>query len=113
MLKISLTPQTCSCPNTSYTCEVDDATEIRWATEYSNQIFVYTENSLVGQSLQTTDNFQVTFTRTEEGEYHNFTSTLHVTNLDQNGTNLTCLGHKHTSTIKDTIRICIIGIQDT
>ena len=113
MLDISLTPRTCSCPNAKYTCEVYDATEIKWrtnTTRTSNKdIFLYTATS--DTSHREYGGFQVSFTFEQRGDLvSNFRSTLEVTDLDQNETDLTCEGSRgQTMTVNTTTEICIIG----
>ena len=113
MLDVSLSPRTCSCPNTTYTCEVNDATDIRWKTSTTGDtdMFYYDVNS--DTSYREDNSFQVKFTymyEEEDDTKFNFTSTLKVTDLDQNETNLTCEGIIGRSAISNTTQICIVGI---
>ena len=98
MLDISLRPRTCSCPNATYTCEVNDATGINWKTNTTgdSDVFLYTVSS--DTKHRNDDGFRVRFTFEEAGEFvYNFTSTLEVTDLDQNETNLTYIRYRGTT----------------
>ena len=111
MLDVSLSPRTCSCPNTTYTCEVNNATDIRWRTSTTGDtdIFYYTVNS--DTSYRERDGFHVNFTHKQAGDLvYNFTSTLEVTDLNQNETNLTCEGSRGKDKIINTTQICIVGM---
>ena len=117
MLDISLTPRNCVCPNISlsYTCEVNDATEIHWKTSTSNGTddFQFTANS--DDSHRKTNDFQVNFSRVPAAEdyYRHFTSILEVTNMDLNGTDLQCIGFNLTMNVRDTVQICVKGTTNT
>jgi hypothetical protein len=106
MLGISLRPRNCSCPNATYTCEVNEAVEILWKTKESQ--FQYTV--LSGMPYRESDHFQVNFTSEPGQDFDNFISTLKVLDVDVNGTDLTCEGSVGSRmSINSTIQICIIG----
>ena len=116
LLDISLRPMDCLCPDSSYTCEVNDATEIQWianTTSDTDVFFQYTVNS--GDSDRETDDLKITFTRESASVdyYKHFAATLQVTNLDLNGSDIQCIGFNLTMNVSKTVQVCIRGTCTT
>ena len=112
MLETLLTPRSSICPTKNYTCVVTAGVEIRWLTNTTNRrelqhFFTNHQDAYFEEG-----GFQVTFMPHGGG---NFTSSLHVQDLDLNGTNLTCeavdsdVNMDDSETKNDTITICVTG----
>ena len=110
MLETLLTPKDhCICPSANYTCLVTSATEISWKAvgepdfkHASSDPDIYLEGG----------GYQVTF-RSEPG--NSFSSSLHISDLGLNGTNLTCEGFVDVVDGDDlrpanTTTVCVVGM---
>lgn len=86
------------------------STEINWETNNTGgSVFLYTANS--GENNRCEGGFQVNYTHQSSigSVLSNFTSTLLVTKLDVNGTDVICEGTAGMTADDDTITICIVG----
>ena len=114
MLETLLTPtHRCICPSANYTCLVSSATEISWKTEGEHDNLRHTQGSPSEQQFVEVGGYQVTFTRGPGGT--NFSSSLHIRDLDLNGTNLTCEGFAGIvdgvpQRLANTTTVCVVGI---
>ena len=100
-------PKVCVCPNESYTCEVKFATLLILSID-SNEI----QYGRIGEATyHEVGNFRVRLSgiNTAESFLLNFTSTLSVSDLAANGSNLTCEGFANPNTTFDNITVCVIG----
>ena len=86
---------------------------MQWITNRTDFEYSVTDDS--DDPFQETDGFRVTFTNERATvDYDNFTSTLLITDLAVNETDLTCRGvaflnRDSIMTINNTIRICVVG----
>ena len=113
---MSVKSKECICPDGSYICVVNVASQIKWFTAAldSNKL----EYSLLSASGDFRDEggFRVNFSSTMHSEdFDNFTSFLFVVNLALNDTFVTCEGRIISSRMiveinNDTVLICIIGM---
>jgi hypothetical protein len=110
-LDISLQPRSCICPSEGYTCQVKLATALVWKTNSTTENDIKFNPSDGGYEYK--DGFKVNATAvqgTEESKLlFNFTSTLLVTELKANGTNVTCEKIEGMMTNSDTITICLVA----
>ena len=111
MFNVSLQPRGCICPDSGYTCQVNNATEINWITSSTTG----NDLSYVSSGRERIRNkgyFHVKFTHEKVTSLlFDFTSTLFVTNFNANGTNLTCEKIEGSMvTDNETIVICIVGM---
>ena len=100
-------PPGCVCPAENYTCEVSTGIKIRWESSTLTQEY---DIEGTAEDYVVKGGFQVHFRK----EGVNLTSTLHVNDLDFNGTNLTCdgidfLGMGEFKTVEETITVCVVG----
>ena len=109
-------PRHCICPDEVYTCHVSLATEIQWITNRTgDNDFEYSVTDGDDEPFQETDGFRVTFTNERATvDFDNLTSTLLITDLAVNKTDLTCKGtavlnRDNITEINNTIRICVVG----
>ena len=109
-------PRHCICPDEIYTCHVSLATEIQWITNRTgDNDFEYSVTDGDNEPFQETDGFRVTFTNERATvDFDNLTSTLLITDLAVNETDLTCRGtavlkRDNIMTIYNIIRICVVG----
>ena len=110
MIEVSLQPRNCICPSKGYTCNVSNALEFNWKTNTTSAPdLLYTTNGRA--SKRRINGFLVNFTHME-GMNHlaNFTSTLLVTDINLNATDITCEGLIGGMIANDTITLCIIGM---
>ena len=91
MLGVVLLPkQRGLCPSENYTCVVNTATEIAWHTVSTERRDLVSALSGDTEEYVEADGFQVTFIKNRTTKI--FTSSLHIGDLNLNGTNLTCEG---------------------
>ena len=107
-LPLLLPSKRCLCPKEDYRCEVTSGVGVAWRTVTINR----TELSITNDedTLYTEEGgFQIRFVR----NLGNFTSVLHVSNLNLNETNITCEGiyfdQMSTLRLTNTTKICIAG----
>ena len=110
-LETLLTPRGCICPSKNYTCEVRAGIGIVWQGETIPEDGLEHSVNTVAEERYIADyGFQVTLRRIGVG---NYTSTLHVSDLGLNETNLTCRGLnvENFMTISEahSISICVTG----
>ena len=110
MIEVSLQPKTCICPSKGYTCHVSNALELNWKTSTtSTPDLLYTTSGRARE--RHINGFQVNFTYVLLiNNLANFTSTLLVTDINLNTTNITCEAIIRGMTANDTITLCIIGM---
>lgn len=90
MLRTSLKPDGCICPNENYTCAVEGGIEIAWkSTVSARDDFEHSVTDTYDDKYVEKNGFQVSFKREQ---LYNFYSMLHVNDLELNGTSLTCEG---------------------
>lgn len=110
MIEVSLQPRDCICPSKGYTCHLKLASEISWKTNTTSATdFLYTASGRYSE--RRINGFQVNFTHVlGMNNLVNFTSTLLVTDINLNATDITCEGLIGGMTANDTITLCIIGM---
>ena len=107
MLEVSLKPEHCTCPNDGYTCVVRQGIE-EWVANTSTfvKFSLSDENGTITDS---SDIFQADFLQNFSALY----STLFVTDLSVNESNITCQGIalvvNMLVTSSETVEICVIG----
>ena len=112
-LETLLTPiDRCVCPSANYTCLVYSATEIAWRT-VGDYEFMHTQRSSKDEIYVEVGGYQVTLTKGPGDD--NFSSFLHIRDLDLNGTNLTCEGlvaivGSEDQKLANTTTVCVVGI---
>ena len=115
MVEVSLQPQDCISPSKGYACHVNLASEISWKTNTTEEnTFFAIVSGRVGDGE--VGGFRVNFTIEPQQTLANFTSTLLVTNIHLNETDVTCEG-KAAAAAADvnngsTTTICIIGMLE-
>ena len=112
MVEVSLQPKDCICPSKGYTCHVNLASDISWTTNTTDEnTFFAIVSGRVGEGEM--GGFRVNFTIDPLQTVANFTSTLLVTNIHLNGTDVTCEG-RVTADVDNssTTTICIVGMLD-
>ena len=110
MVEVSLQPKDCICPSKGYTCHANLASEINWKTNTTDEnTFFATASGRVGKGEM--GGFRVNFTFEPHQTVANFTSTLLVTNIHLNGTDVTCEGRITVDVNNSsTTTICIVGM---
>ena len=115
MSEVSIQPKRCICPSEGYTCQTKDLTLLNWYPTCNNTTDddLEFDTLILGSSTvveRECGGFKVNFSAEHRrGQLPTITSTLLVTNLSVNGTNLTCEGAFLGTTINDTIPICVVG----
>ena len=110
MLEVSLRPEHCTCPNDGYTCVVKQGTELEWIanTETFVKFSLSDENGTITDS---SDIFQADFFIKQD--FSALYSTLFVTDLSVNESNITCQSAAVVMnmpvTSSETVEICVIG----
>ena len=112
-LEVSLTSRDCICADESYSCVVSSGIAIAWLTNTT------TDREDLELSVTNDDDeiyiekggFQVSFRREPGGNYY---STLHITDLSLNETELICegtgiIGMANTERMTNTTVICVRG----
>ena len=112
MLEVSLQPKDCICPSKGYTCHVNMASEINWNTNTTEEnTFFATVTGRFGEDEM--GGFRVNFTFEPHQNLANFTSTLLVTNIHLNETDVSCEGRVTTDVNNSsTTTICIVGMSE-
>ncbi|CAI8005357.1 hypothetical protein GBAR_LOCUS4180 [Geodia barretti] len=107
-LPLLLPPQRCLCPNEDYICEVTSGVGIVWRTVTINGTGLSVINDEDTLYIEE-GGFQIRFVR----NLGNFTSVLHVSNLNLNETDITCEGIYFVQIsrlrLTNTTKICIAG----
>lgn len=115
--RVSVEPHRCICPSQNYTCQADNVIRMRWVSESLTStggpiIYSLLDDENERMAEQQRDGLvQVTFKQTMIVESSaNISSSLFITNLTLNETNITC----HVSVMvgqncEETIPMCIIG----
>ena len=114
MFETMLTPiGRCICPSANYTCLATSATGISWKT-VGEPDFKHTRSNPDVEYFEG-GGYQVTFRSEPEDS---FSSSLHISDLGLNGTNLTCEGFVDVVGGGDNLRltntttvICVVGMQ--
>ena len=105
-------PKHCICPDESYTCHVSLVGELEWITDSTE--LEYSVFDPINENFIYTDSFRVNVSIAHGDILGNITSTLSVTDLSVNGTELTCQGVERRMGIKtainESIKICVIGM---
>ena len=112
MVEVSLQPKDCICPSKGYTCHANLVSEISWKTDTTDEnIFFATLSGRVSEGEM--GGFIVNFIYRRHLSLANFTSTLLVTNIHLNETDITCEG-RITVDVNDssTTTICIVGMLE-
>ena len=107
-LPLLLPSKRCLCPKKDYRCEVTSGVGIAWRTVTISKIELSVTSD--DDTLYTEEGgFQIRFLR----NLSNFTSVLHVSNLNLNETDLTCEGvyfvQMSRLRLTNTTKICIAG----
>ena len=112
MVEVSLQPEDCICPSNGYTCHVNLALDITWITNTTEEdTFFATASGRIGKAEM--GGFRVNFTFEPHQMVVNFTSTLLVTNICLNETDVTCEGRVTVDVgNSSTTTICIIGMLE-
>ena len=112
MLEFSLQPDSCICPSDNYTCQADGVIQMEWksgALDRSSDPRIVFSIAAINNNNDESGGFRAHFTEEPIGDTNSLiTSTLLVTNLSVNGSNLTCEAAARDIT-RDIITICIVG----
>lgn len=108
-----LTPRHCICPRKNYSCLVTSALGLAWHTPTTMDELQHLFADDFLEAYVVDSGFAVAFRKYPGG---NFSSSIHVQDLEQNGTNLTCQGlyldeADSLIRIQSSVAICCIGIM--
>ena len=109
MLEVSLTPEHCICPDDGYTCVVRQGSLLEWIAN-TTTIVKYTTHD--GNKTDQAGSFLTDFTI--KHDFSALYSTLLVTDLSVNGSNLTCKSGTFVMNIpmnmtEETVTLCVVG----
>ena len=114
MLKVSIQPKGCICPSEGYTCQTYNSTLLNWYPTCNTATGDDLEFDVIMYGADIVERecggFKVNYSSEHHrGQLPSVTSTLLVTNLSVNGTNLTCEGTFREMISNDKIPICVVG----
>ena len=107
-------PQSCICPSDGYTCQAYEVFQMKWLshtfTESDVDDLLYSVLNSGSYLKKETAGFQANFTgQVISPGVANITSTLVITDLNVNGTQLTCESRGLEMIRNETLEICIVG----